>query len=89
MSISATRILDIVGRDGRPFSGRVSLGIKPEEGTQGTNVGTGVTADAEGRAVYRQIVPGRYRLRIVHESGKAEVQAVVSPGENRVSAKLE
>jgi len=86
---AATLRLEVTGPDGRPVSGRLILGVIGRgEGT--TNVGTGVEADAEGHAVCRQIVPGRYQLHVTKESlGSARVEVEIVPGENVVRARLE
>ena len=87
---AATLHLELLDARGRPVVGKVVLSIKPAEGTEGTNVGTGITADADGRATYRQIVPGRYRLKLIEEkAGRAQLEAEVLPGENHLLAHFE
>ncbi len=76
---------------GEPVVGGLTLSIHPKERDGGgTQVGTGVTADAEGHAVYRQIVPGDYQLLVIDEkAGQGRAEAVITPGENAVRIRLE
>ncbi|MHC4933575.1 MAG: carboxypeptidase-like regulatory domain-containing protein, partial [Planctomycetota bacterium] len=86
---AATVHLFVVDPKGRPVAGRLFFGIHAKnEG--GTRVGTSVKADDEGRATYRQIVPGPYSLRVLlREIGEAKVEVEILPGENRVEVRLE
>jgi Carboxypeptidase regulatory-like domain len=85
--------LNVIARDpgGRPFVGRLVLSIKPKVKGEGTSVGTGITTNAEGRGVYRQIVPGEYTLRFGTYDRKLSgtVQATVGPGETTVEVTLQ
>ena len=75
---------------GQPVSGRLGLRIDPVAGSEGLDVPTGVTADEKGRATYKQIVPGSYRLQVrARDQGTAVVEAVIQPGENTVEVRLE
>ncbi|MCK6458648.1 MAG: sigma-70 family RNA polymerase sigma factor [Planctomycetes bacterium] len=89
LSPAATLHIHVTDGSGRPVAGSLHVGIQGrEEGL--TNVGTGVDADAEGHAVYKQIVPGTYDLRIVKEGvGEGKVEAVIALGENVVRVRLE
>jgi hypothetical protein len=86
---AATVHLRIRGVVGQPVVGRVHFGISPVVRGKGTSVGTSVTADHEGRATYRKIVPGDYTLRLSAGEAKAELKVRVAPGENTFEATLE
>ncbi len=82
--------LTVTDSAGRPVTGRIFLSIRPLERGRGTRVGTSVTADGEGLASYRQIVPGRYTLYFkADERGQATEEVEILPGENRVDVTLE
>lgn len=78
------RIIDAAGR---PAVGRLVLAITPL-GHDGTNIGTGITADNQGKATYSRIVPGRYKLLVTREGIRAEVETEIRPGENRLELQL-
>ncbi len=81
--------LQLSTESGEAVVGGVTLGISPVKGTHGTNIGTGVTADANGLATYRQIVPGRYTIRAIQEgSGSASIETEIREGENTVDLRL-
>jgi hypothetical protein len=87
---AATLHLHITDAKGDPVVGRHVLAITPKRGTTGTSVGTGVTADASGHAVYRRIVPGSYKLSVIAEGkGRGEVEAEILLGDNTVYVRLE
>jgi hypothetical protein len=81
--------LRLTGRDGRPVTGDLTLVLDPrEEG--GTNLGTGITADIDGIATYRQILPGTYEIVVTAEgAGRASVEAEIRLGENTVDLRME
>jgi hypothetical protein len=65
------------------------VGIHPLREGEGTRLGTSVTADEEGHATYRQIVPGSYELQIkMQERGECTVEVEIKPGENTVEVRL-
>ena len=70
--------------------GSLTLVIHPKKRDRGwTNVGTGVRADAEGHAVYEEIVPGDYQLTVIDEkAGRGKAEAAIQPGENVVRIQL-
>ena len=89
---AATLHLWITDPRGKPVSGQLVLGIRPPaEGAGGpTRIGTSIEADAGGHAVYRQVVPGRYQLRVLASGvGGASVETEIVAGENTVSVRLE
>jgi hypothetical protein len=48
-----------------------------------------VKTDGEGRAAYRQILPGEYSLKLIAEGvGEAELQTKIEPGENTLRVQL-
>lgn len=75
---------------GDPVVGSVTLAIHPKQQDKGwTSVGTSVRADAEGHAVYEEIVPGEYELAVIDEkAGRGEVDAVIQPGATVVRIQL-
>jgi protocatechuate 3,4-dioxygenase beta subunit len=86
---AATVRLRVVDRSGDPVAGQFILSIRPIGSGGGTRIGTNLQAGADGRATYRQIVPGRYALA-VHVAGRGEgrVEAEIRPGENDVEVRL-
>ena len=69
---------------GRLFLGMFLLGEKP------ANNGTYVEADAQGDAVYKQIVPGRYTLTVSQAGvGEVKIEVEITSGENFVRPRLE
>jgi len=75
---------------GDPVVGSLVLVVSPKKGTEGTSLGTGIRADADGHAVYEKIVPGEYTLGIHSEQhGRGEVETSVRIGENTVRIRLE
>lgn len=86
---AATLHVHVTDSAGRPVVGRIYLVVNGHE-EKLTNVSTSVEADADGHAVYKQIMPGRYKLRIMKEGvGEANVEAEIAPGENVVRVRLE
>ncbi len=86
---AATVRFQAVGRSGTPLVGDVFLSVRSED-PAATRMTTTLHFDAKGEAVCRQIVPGRYRLRLRQEAaGFAEVHADLALGENRVEPRLE
>jgi RNA polymerase sigma-70 factor (ECF subfamily) len=85
----ATLHLHVTDRAGRPVVGRIHLGVRGRvEGL--TTIGTSVEADTEGHAVYKQIVPGLYDLRILQAGvGDTKVEVEILTGENVVRVRLE
>ena len=79
----------LTDKNGRPIVGRCTLVLSPlTEG--GTNVGTGITADAEGRATFHHILPGDYKLSVHHDGAKSErVETQVHLGEQTLRLVLE
>ena len=79
----------LTDKHGKPVVGRCSLSISPlTEG--GSNFGTGITADAEGRATFPHIVPGRYQLRVHHGGAQSErVETTIHLGEQTLRLGLE
>jgi hypothetical protein len=72
----------------RPFTGQLSIGIKAQG--RGTNVAMAINTDNEGRAWFRQIVPGEYDLTFRAVGvGTAKLFARVAPGENSLTVKLQ
>lgn len=59
---AAELALTVTGPDGRPYQGRLYVGFRPTVEGEGTSVGTSVTTDESGRAVYRQALPGAYEI---------------------------
>jgi len=86
---AATLHLRVTDRSGSPVVGRLYLGVIGR-GDKTTDFGAGVVADAQGHAVYRQIVPGSYDL-IVSQGGvgEAKVETEIAAGENVVRVRLE
>ncbi len=86
---AATLQLHVTDRVGSPVVGRIFLGINGR-GEKKTEFGTNLDADAEGHAIYKQIVPGSYVL-IVSQGGvgEAKVETVILAGENLVRVRLE
>ena len=86
---AATLHVHATDRAGRPVEGRLFLDIHGREENL-TGVGTSIAADGEGHGVYRQILPGRYVLRLLKENvGEAKVEVEIAPGENVVRVRLE
>jgi hypothetical protein len=55
-----------------------------------SGIETGLRVDADGHAVYRQILPGSYDLLVSQPGvGEAKVAVEISPGENTVRVRLE
>ena len=76
--------------DGAPFTGRLYFGITPTVKGEGTRVGTSLTADEDGRAVYSQIVPGEYVLRFKADGiGETKVPVKIPPGGATVDVRLQ
>jgi hypothetical protein len=86
---AATLHVHATDRAGRPVEGRLFLDVHGrEEGL--TKVGTSIDADGEGHGIWRQILPGRYELRITKENvGEAKVEVEILAGENVVRVRLE
>lgn len=90
MEPAATLHLRICSRRGEPVSGRVILGFVSLDSERPWRLGTGVSADPEGHAVYRQAPPGSFELRVSAEEAGAKLQRVdLAPGENWVDVRLE
>jgi protocatechuate 3,4-dioxygenase beta subunit len=86
---AATLHLHVTDKLGRAVVGNVSLGINGL-GEKATKFGTSVEADAQGHAVYRQIVPGRYQLLVSQGGvGEAKLEAEITDGENVLRVRLE
>jgi hypothetical protein len=86
---AATLNLRVKDKQGRPLVGRLVLGIRPAEGTAGTSVGTGVVADETGLAVFRQILPGHYRLRVgTYDGESTSVETEIKLGENTLDVQF-
>ncbi len=85
---AATMRLHVTDRAGAPVRGKISLVIVGRDNT--TDRGTEVSADADGQAVYRQIMPGSYHLLVSQTGvGEAKVETVILAGENIVRVRLE
>jgi len=86
---AATIRLTVTRPNGEPYVGRLYLGISPVEKGKGTSVGTSVTADEDGRAVYDKLVPGKYRLDLRADGvGAAKVTVAVRVGETSIDVSL-
>ncbi|MHC4547376.1 MAG: carboxypeptidase regulatory-like domain-containing protein [Planctomycetota bacterium] len=87
---AATLHLVVTDRRGRPVTGSLVLVLTPTEKGQGTRLGTGVRADADGRATYREVLPGHYRVRVSQGAlGSATAETEIKPGSNTVHFRLE
>lgn len=79
----------LTDKHGKPVVGRCTLVLSPLT-RGGTNVGTGVTADAEGHATFTHILPGSYKLSVHHEGAKSErVETTIHLGEQTLRLRLE
>jgi len=87
---AAELVLIVTGPDGRPYQGRLIVSFRPTVEGVGTRVGTSVTTDESGRAVYRQVLPGGYDILFRAESvGAAMRQGVkLTDGTNELKVKL-
>jgi hypothetical protein len=80
----------VTGPDGRPYQGRLYISFRPAVKGEGTRVGTSVTTDESGRAVYRQALPGAYEILFRAKGvGSAMYQgAKLSEGMNELRVEL-
>jgi len=86
---AATLRLQVSDAQGMPVAGPMFLGVHNVERNKGTNVGTSVTANGEGLALFRSIVPGTYDLYVkVEGRGSVRARAEILPGDNLVDVRL-
>lgn len=87
---AATLRLRVTDANGAAVPGEMFLSVHHVERGKGTNVGTSVTADSNGVALFRRIVPGTYNLYVKAEGrGSARVQAEIALGDNLVDVHLQ
>jgi len=80
--------LHVYDAQGRPVVGFLLLSLDPRD-KGGTNVTRRIRAGNNGMATYRQVLPGRYRLRArVDELGESSLDVVILPGVNEVQLRL-
>jgi hypothetical protein len=87
---AARLAIRITDPKGRPFVGRLYIGVHSKVPDVGTRVGTSVTADDTGLARYDEIVPGDYELTFRADGvGSAKVETKIATGDNSVDVRLE
>jgi hypothetical protein len=86
---AATLRIRVLRPDGKPCVGLIILAINPKDGKP-KGRGTAVTADKDGRAAFRQILPGQYEITfIANRIGSARREIAIEPGENSLDVQLE
>ena len=81
--------LHVTDANGAPVAGDLFVGVHPKVEGQGTDIGTGVMLDAEGRGSYDQVLPGAYELRFSQRGvGAATTEITLLPGENSLEVRL-
>jgi len=88
---AADLVLTVTGPDGRPYQGRMYVGFQSAVEGEGTRVGTSVTTDENGRAIYRQALPGVYETISFRAEGVGAVahrQVKLSEGTNVLRVEL-
>jgi hypothetical protein len=87
---AAELALTVTGPGGRPYQGRLYVSFRPAVEGEGTRVGTSVTTDESGRAVYRQALPGAYEILFRAEGvGSAKYHGPkLSEGRNELRIEL-
>ena len=81
--------LEVTNPAGEPAVGKLHLGFIPKS-EDGQRLGTSVTTDGRGRAVYRQGMPGEHELRFSIEGvGSARMTRTLEVGEQSIAVRLE
>jgi len=75
---------------GGPVAGSLYVGVDPKVAGQGTDVGTNIFLDAEGRGSYDEILPGAYTLHFsANDVGSTRLEMTLFPGENSLEVQLQ
>ena len=85
---AATLLLTVIGRDGVPVTGPVTLGFRSLEGRRGSPANA--VAGEGGLLRHDRTAPGRWAITVEAKgAGRAAIEATLAAGENRLEVRLE